>query len=326
MNYKKLFVSNTPQMQKLLDSIPDIALTGVNILIQAESGTGKEVLANLIHQCGSRSTKPLVVLNCAAIPEHLLESELFGHKRGAFTGATSDHKGVFEAADGGILFLDEIGDMPLNLQAKLLRVLQSKEIRPVGCTSERKVDFNLISATHRNLKSEIKMGRFREDLYYRLDVIPLTIPPLRQRPDDIPMLINCILDNLSVKYKIAKRKFFSPAAIENLMKRRWTGNIRQLENLVAQCIVINQTKEVIDVMDLPEDPDVDELSTHANGQVPNFQSLPTVSALTDDYIRYVLGQVNFHQGEAARILGISRRTICRKLSPKDHPRCENKML
>jgi two-component system response regulator GlrR len=227
-------------MEELLAEAKRAAPSDVAILLQSESGTGKELLARAIHDASSRSGGPFIGVNCAAIPEQLLESELFGHRKGAFTGATRDHVGLFQAADGGTLFLDEIGDMPLEFQAKLLRVLQEKVIRPVGSTSTIPVDVRIISATHRDLEEEVAGGRFRADLYYRLNVIMLEVPALADRREDIPLLSNHFLSQAG--RKLDKHiSGFSREAMELLISAPWPGNVRQLVNMVEQVAVLTTT-------------------------------------------------------------------------------------
>lgn len=209
-------------------------------LYSRESGTGKELLARAIHHASPRGGKPFIPINCGAIPEALLESELFGHSKGAFTGASRDHKGLFQSADGGTLFLDEIGDMPLPLQVKLLRALQERIIRPVGSNTSLPIDVRIISATHKNLAEEMKAGRFREDLYYRINVVGLEIPSLAARPEDISLLANNFLHTLSKKYG-KDLNGFAPEAMELLISAQWPGNVRQLLNIVEQTVVLSTT-------------------------------------------------------------------------------------
>lgn len=237
-SWRKEIVTASPLMDSLLSEAHLLADSEASVLIQGESGTGKEVLARAIHQAGPRADRPFVAINCSAIPEQLLESELFGHAKGAFTGAVSSHQGLFMAADGGTLFLDEIGDMPQALQAKLLRVLQEREIRPIGSNSTLPVDVRIISATHRNLGEAVEHERFREDLYYRLNVVTLSLPSLRQRREDIPLLTRHFLDQQPAK---RREKAFTQEAMEMLIAYDWPGNIRQLQNVVDQCSVLCST-------------------------------------------------------------------------------------
>jgi two-component system response regulator GlrR len=220
-------------MGQLLGEARMLAASEASIMIRGDSGTGKEVLARAIHKASPRAGGPFVAINCGAIPEALLESELFGHVRGAFTGATVSRTGLFQAADGGTLFLDEIGDMPLALQVKLLRVLQERVVRPLGATQAEPVDVRVLSATHRNLEAAMRDGSFREDLYYRLDVVSLTLPPLEARREDIPLLAAHFVAKLAVRYGKAINGF-SPEALEALATAAWPGNVRQLYNVVEQ--------------------------------------------------------------------------------------------
>ncbi|MFM6928926.1 MAG: sigma-54 interaction domain-containing protein [Bdellovibrio sp.] len=303
---RKTFDSLCPEMKSLLEVIPAIAKSGANILIQGETGTGKEVLARHIHHVGSLGATPFVAINCAAIPENLLESELFGYRKGSFSGALNDHKGIFETASGGTIFLDEIGDMPLSLQAKILRVLQEKSVRPVGSTSERKVHFSLIAATHRDLTQEVRRGRFREDLFYRLNVIPLRIKPLRERKEDIAVLAQNFALHFSKKYNHREQQL-SARALDLLISNSWPGNVRELENFIERAIVMQPFKAVLELGDLPL------LNTSETYPVQTtFSDLPSLSILVESYIKYVLKHVGSHQGKAAEILGVSRRTISRR--------------
>jgi two-component system response regulator GlrR len=227
-------VTSSPRMLALLAESRMVAGSEASVLIRGESGTGKEVLARAIHRASARHDRPFVAINCAAIPEQLLESELFGHVKGAFTGAVTSHKGLFQEATGGILFLDEIGDLPLGLQVKLLRVLEDLEVRPVGAGQAVPVDARIVSATHRDLEAAIAAGEFREDLYYRLNVVSLSIPPLRERREDIPGLVRKFLDLHGERHK-QHMHGFTPEAMDLLNSYDWPGNVRQLGNVVEQC-------------------------------------------------------------------------------------------
>ncbi|MDX9740437.1 MAG: sigma 54-interacting transcriptional regulator [Gammaproteobacteria bacterium] len=224
-------ISRSAVMDELLKQARRVADSSAAVLIHGESGTGKELLARAIHKAGPRRDRPFLGLNCSAIPESLLESELFGHNKGAFTSATRDHKGLFQAAEGGTLFLDEIGDMPLPLQAKLLRVLEEKEVRPVGATANVRVDVRIISASHHDLDELVKARQFREDLYYRLNVVRLDIPPLRERPEDVQLLANHFLREIAANGD-TQAQSFAPEAMERLVTAPWPGNVRQLLNVV----------------------------------------------------------------------------------------------
>ena len=233
-------ISRSSRMAEALAEAQMVAHSDASVLLRGESGTGKELLAQAIHQASARASKPFIAVNCGAIPEALLESELFGHVKGAFTDAVSNHKGLFQAADGGTLLLDEIGDMPPALQVKLLRVLQEREVRPVGASQSIPVDVRIISATHRDLDAAMEAGDFRADLYYRLNVVTLTLPPLSERREDIPLLANHFLVTLATKY--GKRlSGFAPEALKALGLAAWPGNVRQLYNVVEQVCALSTT-------------------------------------------------------------------------------------
>ena len=238
--WRKDLLTRSPVMEDVLSQARLVAESDASVLIQGESGTGKELLARAIHQASARSGKPFVAINCGAIPENLLESELFGYTKGSFTGATQDRKGLFQAANQGTLFLDEIGDMPLALQVKLLRVLQERQIRPVGSTQSIAVDVRIISATHYNLEEQMTEGKFREDLYYRLNVVSLKIPPLSARREDIPLLAGQFLKTLTAKYN-KQINGFAPEALEQLVGAPWPGNVRQMLNVVEQAVALCTT-------------------------------------------------------------------------------------
>ena len=238
--WRSSIISGSQQMQSLLAQAKLVAESDASVLIQGESGTGKELLAQSIHHASPRCERPFVAINCAAIPEALLESELFGHKKGAFTGATRDHQGLFQTADGGTLFLDEIGDMPMSIQAKLLRALQERMIRPVGASTQAPINVRVICATHKNLILEMQEHRFREDLYYRINVVSLEIPPLAKRREDIPLLANHFLAVLNKKYH-KNINGFAPEAFELLISAPWPGNVRQLQNIMEQVVVLSTT-------------------------------------------------------------------------------------
>jgi two-component system response regulator GlrR len=239
-DWRREIVTRSPVMEELLCQARLVAESGASVLIRGPSGTGKELLAKAIHQASERHDHPFIAFNCAAIPETLMESELFGYARGAFTGAVRDTPGLFQAAHRGTLFLDEIGDMPAALQVKLLRVLQERQVRPVGSTRSLPVDVRVISATHRDLDQEVKAGRFREDLYYRLNVVVLDIPPLAQRREDIPLLARHFLSRLRAGGRRGVEGF-SPDAMELLVSAPWPGNVRQLANVVEQTFALSTT-------------------------------------------------------------------------------------
>jgi DNA-binding NtrC family response regulator len=305
-SFRKI-IGKSPGMREVFDLIRRVGPASANVLITGESGTGKERVANAIHSEGPRRTKPFVAINCTAIPEALLESELFGHAKGAFTGAIGRKRGLFEEAEGGTVFLDEIGDMNLALQAKLLRVIQEKKVRAVGENLDREIDIRIIAATHKDLKAAIKNGTFREDLYYRLSVIPIVIPPLRHRREDIPLLA----DHFLKKYATENRspvKGFSQDAIARLLSMPWEGNVRELENVVERAVVLARG-ELIDAKDLP---------STGEGTVDSFfestqsGTLPTLDEIEKRYFKFVLDKTGGRKEKAAQILGVNRRTLYRK--------------
>ena len=238
--WREQIITRSMQMEQLLDQAHRVAQRDVSVLVSGASGTGKELLASAIHKASKRANKPFVAINCGALPENLLESELFGHAKGSFTGAVNEHQGLFREADGGTLFLDEIGDMPTQLQVKLLRALQEHVIRPVGSVKQISVDVRIISATHKNLAHEMAEGNFREDLYYRLNVVNLTLPTLRERSEDIPLLARYLLKKSAERHEV-KVSRFSDDAMQLLTTELWPGNVRQLVNVVEQCVALTQT-------------------------------------------------------------------------------------
>ena len=301
-------VGQSPQMKQLFRIMCRIIHRGVNqVLITGKTGTGKEVIAKAIHAHGKRQDKPFVPINCNAIPEQLIESELFGHEKGAFTGADHQKIGQFEFADEGTVFLDEIGDIPLNMQSKLLRVLQEREVSRVGGTKPIKVDVCVIAATNIDLKTACEEGEFREDLYFRLNVIPLHVPPLKDRKDDVPILVNHFLEKFSKEYLDAEPKSVTLRAMSALRHYDWPGNVRQLENYLHRIFVLSEN-EAIDLEDFP--PDV------SGGTVPlaDFQvEIPEQGVSLEDimkeYIQVALAKTNGNQTKAAELLGISRRRL-----------------
>ena len=289
------------------------------VMITGESGTGKELLAREIHRLSPRKNRPFLTQNCSAIPENLLESELFGYRKGAFTGADSDKVGLFEAADGGTVFLDEIGDMALGLQAKILRVLQSSEIKPLGSTSTRKVDVRIIAATNKNLVEIIEKGGFREDLYFRLNVLPLEVPPVRKRSDDVPLLITHFLNYYSYGPDAPVRSI-SPEAMELLTGQLWPGNIREIENLAKYLLTV--TEGDIEVADLPPPYNAEprEVRTSTTSPADETEILPaspppvpgagsSMEEMERNYILSVLELTRWNVTAAARHAGIKRTTF-----------------
>jgi DNA-binding NtrC family response regulator len=302
-------IGRSPAMREIYALIRKVASSSSSVLITGESGTGKEVVARTLHFTGTRAGQAFVPINCTAMPEGLLESELFGHVKGAFTGAHATKKGLFEEADRGTLFLDEIGDMPLALQAKMLRVLQDREIRPVGGTRAVKVDVRIVAATNKDLHAEIEKGTFRKDLYYRLNVIPLRIPPLRERPEDIPLLAEAFLR----RHAPDRALRISPAAMELLSRQHWDGNARELENAIERALVLCSGSE-IGTADLAfeAEPAAPGTSFEEALLAEAFRKRMTLRELGDLYIDRVLAECGGSKLEAARILGVNRRTLYRR--------------
>ncbi len=299
----------SPKMQELLRTLPRIATTDSNVLITGESGTGKEFFATALHNLSLRKENNFVAINCASLPEGLLESELFGHMRGAFTGAVSNKPGLFEIADKGTLFLDEIGDMPLSLQAKLLRVLENGTFRRVGGTSDIKVNVRIVAATNKNLKEEIDSGRFREDLFYRLNVIPIHLPPLRERREDIPLLVDYFIKKFS---KTPKK--ISPGAMKLLMSCPWKGNIRELENVMERIILMTDRDEIT-VSDIPGD--IISTSFESADLPPlredGIELDSIIEGIERRYITEALRLTGGNKTEAARLLNITFRSLRHRL-------------
>lgn len=299
----------SPAMREIFALIRKVALSKASVLIMGESGTGKEMVARAIHFHGPRRDRPFLPINCTAIPEGLLESELFGHVRGAFTGAHTTKRGLFEKAAGGTLFLDEIGDMGPGLQSKLLRVLQDREIRPVGGTQSIKVDVRIVAATNKDLLREMEEGRFREDLYYRLNVIPIDIPPLRERPEDIPALAEGFLR----KHCEEGRHFLSAPALDRLMGYPWRGNARELENVIERALALAEGEE-IGSDDLPLGSSAGRVVEGCERSFVRACAHRKLSLrdLEDLYIDEVLTATGGNKVHAARILGIDRKTLYRR--------------
>jgi len=302
-------IGASPAMRDIFALVRKIADSRSSVLITGESGTGKEVVARTIHFSSAKRDAPFVPVNCTAIPEGLLESELFGHVRGAFTGAHTSKRGLFEVADGGTLFLDEIGDMGPSIQSKLLRVLQDREVRPVGGTQAVKVDVRILTATNKDLAVEMEEGRFRNDLFYRLNVIPAHIPPLRERPEDIPLLAEFFLR----KHAGERPAVLSPAASQKLLRCRFEGNARELENLIERALALADGPE-IGPEDL-SDPEQSNGGGAAHGEAlmrAAAQRQLTLRELEDLYVEEILRETGGNKVRAARILGIDRRTLYRR--------------
>ncbi len=304
-DWRSDIMTQSPVMNELLKQTQRVAQSEVSILIQSDSGTGKELLARAVHRASPRHEKPFVPINCAAIPDNLLESELFGHRKGAFTGADFNHVGLIEAADGGVLFLDEIGDMPLEFQAKLLRVLQEGEVRPVGATQSIPVDVRVISATHTDLETAIQAGTFREDLYYRLNVVMLELPPLSERREDISLLANHFLKQLQARSENCIAKYFSPEAMEALMTAPWPGNIRQLLNVVEQVAVLSVTPAISEV----------QINKALRGKTGEITPLADAqSAFERNYLVRILQMTQGNVTQAARLAKRNRTEFYKLLS------------
>ncbi len=309
------FVSASQKMKKLLEITDVIARADSTVLIQGESGTGKELLARIIHDKSARAGRSFLAINCGALPEPLLESELFGHVKGAFTGAVSDKKGFFEEAEGGTIFLDEIGDMPNSLQIKFLRVLQNREVRRVGSNQIKSINVRILAATNRNLDLLVGEGGFREDLYYRLNVIPVTLPPLRDRPDDIPELVNYFVETYGARLGKTMHGF-SPKAMELLMTYDWPGNIRELENFVERCVALAGSP----VVDLKDFRAMQELGI----RLGNMKACPVSTRMDEasdsweaDFLIQQLEKNGWNQMRTAEALGISRSSLWRKMKKHD---------
>jgi two-component system, NtrC family, response regulator HydG len=299
-------IGKSRAMLAVFELIKLVSSATANVLITGESGSGKELVARAIHTSGPRKNKPFIALNCTAIPENLLESELFGHVKGAFTGAVTEKKGLFEEANSGTLFLDEIGDLSLSLQAKLLRVLQDQQIRPVGGTHSKQVDVRIIAATHRDLKIMSKDGKFREDLFYRLNVIPVKVPALRERMEDVPLLVECFVKKFSARNN-SQVQGVAPEAMAVLMAHPWPGNVRELENVIERAMVLSPGSRIEKGVVL------DSALQEAKQNIEQLQSdRPTLEKLEERYIKMVLAEVDYKKDEAAKILGVSRRTLYRK--------------
>lgn len=310
----KNIIGTNKKMQEVFNSINKISKVNVNVLIEGQSGTGKELVAKAIHQNSDRKSMPFIAINCSAIPENLLESELFGHTKGAFTGATETQKGVFEQADGGTLFLDEIAEMPYNLQAKLLRVTENWEVKSLGSDRIKKINVRLISATNQNLKEFIKQKRFREDLYFRLSTFSINLPPLSERLSDIPLIVNHYLKILSAKFD--KDFTITPTALDTIMKHKWSGNVRELENVLEQAAIIT-TDETIDCkhfnfIDLTDS--LEECLRNANDI--------SLNELEKRYIQQILEENEWNKAKTSQILNIDRKTLYKKI--KDYNIIEKK--
>ncbi|GAA0786935.1 sigma 54-interacting transcriptional regulator [Marinobacterium sediminicola] len=306
-SWRASIISHSDRMEQILDQAQRVAASDVSVLITGPSGSGKELVAKAIHKASARGDKPFVAINCGALPEQLLESELFGHTKGAFTGAVNQHEGLFRAAQGGTLFLDEIGDMPITLQVKLLRALQERTIRPVGSTQSVPIDVRIISATHRNLESAMLSQEFREDLYYRLNVVNLELPPLRERPEDIPLLARHFLSQAAQRHN-RKVRGISPGALHLLAQAAWPGNVRQLENVMEQVVALSPSPIIPEGL-------VSKALTNQERVIPSFNE-----ARADFERRYLIKVLQITEGNvthAARIAQRNRTDFYKLLNKHD---------
>ena len=303
-SWREDIVTRSPIMLRLLEQAKMVAQSDVSVLINGHSGTGKEVLAQAIHGASPRGKKAFIAINCGAVPEQLLESELFGHAKGAFTGAVSSREGLFQAAAGGTLFLDEIGDMPLSLQVKLLRVLQERKVRPLGSNRDLDIDVRIISATHRDLQKAMAKNEFREDLYYRLNVVNLKIPALNERAEDIPLLANHLLRESAKRHKPFVRSFSSDA-MKRLMTATWPGNVRQLVNVIEQCVALTSAPVISEAL-------VEQALEGENTALPTFVEARNQFEL--HYLRKLLQITKGNVTQAARMAGRNRTEFYKLLS------------
>ncbi|TXJ06716.1 MAG: sigma-54-dependent Fis family transcriptional regulator [Acinetobacter sp.] len=303
---QQTFHSQSPEMLKMFSIIQKVAVTEFPVLVRGESGSGKELVAQAIHDYSQRRDKPFIAINCAALNANILESELFGHVKGAFTGAIRDHKGVFERAEGGTLFLDEIAEIPLELQAKLLRVLEAGEFNRLGGEKAIKTDVRIVAATHKALREEARLGHFRHDLLYRLRVIPIFIPPLRERKADIPLLTQHILQQHKSREMLITPTL-TDAAMQTLMTYDWAGNVRELKNILLYALVMSHGRSVIDVDDLPNDIFNPEVSLYHEQPIP----VRAEQAMNKKRVQQALQQYGEHLELAAKALGVSRTTLWR---------------
>jgi len=301
-------IGNSPEMIQLKKLVERVAETDSTVLIQGESGTGKELVAKAIHQLSRRAVQPFITISCAALPESLLESELFGHIKGSFTGAVRDKDGLFQVANEGTFFMDEIGVTSLAIQVKLLRVLEDRQFTPVGSTRPVEVDVRLIAATNANLEEEVKLGNFRSDLYYRLNVIPIHIPPLRQRKGDTELLVKFFIKKYCDKLGVEEKEI-TPQAMNSLVSYSWPGNVRELENTLERAVLLTSVKS-IDINSLPQN----IVENKPLGLVQPIQpELPALESIEKAYIFWVLNQTGWQKTKAAQILGIDASTLYRKI-------------
>lgn len=307
-------IGTSESLQNVFRLVEKISATNSTVLIQGESGTGKELIARAIHHNSLRADKPFIAVNCGALPESLLESELFGYVRGAFTDAKSDRKGLFRSAEGGTIFLDEVSEMPPSLQVKLLRALQEHEVTPVGSNIPIKFDARIIAATNKNLEDEVKSGRFREDLFYRLSVIEINIPPLRERKEDIPLLARHFIKKISKRQGVPEKKIPRDVMLA-LTAYNWPGNVRELENAIERAFILSQSEQ-IELGCLPAK--IVDYSKNSMEIRDPLGYRPTLEEMERRYILEVLKSTNYDKAEAAQILGIDLSTLYRKLKRYGH--------
>ncbi len=299
-------LGKSPVMQEIFDIINRVAPSQTNLLINGENGTGKELVARAIHQLSERARGPFVSINCRAMPESLLETEIFGYAKGAFQGAYQAKKGLLLEAQGGTLFIDSIGDLDANLQGKLLKALQDKQIKPIGDTEFHNIDVRIIASTHKDLRQAIRNNHFREDLYYKLAVVPVNIPPLRYRTDDIPILADHFIEKYCTINHLAPKKL-TPEALNKLVHANWEGNVRELENTIERAVILARSNKI----------EENEIQLQENGDTEKFfgkviESYPTIEDLEKRYIQFILNKTGGRKEKAAQMLGINRRTLYRK--------------
>lgn len=300
-------IGESPVMTELYSTIQAVSRNKSSVLLIGESGTGKELVARTIHERSPVGDKPFLAVNCGGMSETLIDSQLFGHRRGAFTGAVSDHEGVFQAAEGGTLFLDEVFEIPLSLQPKFLRAIQEREVTPLGSNQPVRVDVRIIAATNHHLESAVAAGTFRTDLYYRLNVVTLTLPPLRERPEDIPGLVETFSAEFARAYRV-QPKTLTDAALEQLRRYTWPGNVRELQNVVERAFALSE-ESLIDVKDLPSPINGSEPS-----RLPREDEITSLEDMEQRVIANALARSRGNKNEAARLLGIDRQRLYRKIA------------
>jgi transcriptional regulator with GAF, ATPase, and Fis domain len=318
-------IGKSRTMRELYQMVERVADSDSTVLINGETGTGKGLIAKAIHRCSYRKERPFVAINCGAIPENLLESELFGHVKGAFTGATSAKTGKFEVANGGTVFLDEIGDMSPDLQVKVLKVLEEREFEPVGGCKSIKVDVRIIAATHRDLEEEVQKGNFREDLFYRLYVIPVTLPPLRERPSDIPLLTRFFINRLNQE-KSTRVNSIAHQALEALVRHSWPGNVRELANLLERMVVLKGQGQIL-LGDLPAKLKADIKTPPTPVNAPELAAdgiclTTAVSEFEKNLIYQSLERSDWIKNKAAKLLHVKRTTLVEKIKRYDLHKCD----